>query len=425
MDNDIALTLGKRVKDGGLYSITQAERARHIYTIGRTGAGKSTFQRAIALQDIHAGRGLCLIDPHGENAAWLANAIPRHRINDTIYFDAADREYPIGLNPLADARASGDSELAASEILAMFKGLFRDSWGEWLEYLLKHTILALLERKQGAVSLLGIQRILEDEGYRMSVLRTLKDPALKRFWNEYINHLQERQLLERISSTINKTGKFELSKTLRNIVGQSKSGFSMKRVVDDGQILLVNLNKGQIGEDNANFLGALIVSMIIGQVMRRGAVPPEDRTQFNLIIDEFQNVTTDSFATIVSECRKYGLSLAVAHQTFDQVPPKTLDQILKNAEVLTAFGVSFEDADRLTSAFRPLRSEGLSDVSVGQFWSRTTVTNPELIVGFDPLTLKEFERHSRNRVLRCARTKYAKNRLPLEKGLNAWYKQKS
>ncbi len=158
MGDEFSIALGTDAAHGGRFDVSDEQRARHIYTIGRTGSGKSTLQRSLILQDIHAGRGVCLIDPHGDNARWLANCIPRHRVNDCIYYDAADREWPIGLNPFTDSFDPDTRELIASEMLAMFKGLFRNSWGEWLEYLLKHTLRALLEYSTGAVSLLSIQR---------------------------------------------------------------------------------------------------------------------------------------------------------------------------------------------------------------------------------------------------------------------------
>lgn len=423
MNDLFSVALGHSVKNGHQYDISDAERARHIYTIGRTGAGKSTLQRSLILQDITAGRGVTLIDPHGDNARWIANAIPRNRVNDTIYFDAADREFPIGLNPFSDTQDKDTQELVASEILSMFKGLFRDSWGEWLEYLLKHTLMALLQVRKGRVSLLSIQRMLEDEAYREYVLNQVNDPALTRFWVQYIAELGNREMLNRISSTINKTGKFELSTVLRNIVGQSRSGFSIKEVLDKKQILLVNLSKGQIGDDNANFLGSLIVSMMVGQVMRRGAQPEEDRVPHHLWIDEFQNFTTDKFAEIVSEARKYKLRLAVAHQTFDQVPPMVLNQIIKNAEILTAFGVSFEDADRLANNFRPLRSEALSNAGVGEFWVRSTQYEPELIQGFSPSQLEMFCTESFSRVQKNTRWRFARKRSDTEIKLSNWYEE--
>lgn len=421
MGDEFSIALGTAVASGRRFDLSDEQRARHIYTIGRTGSGKSTLQRSLILQDIHAGRGVCLIDPHGDSARWLADCIPKHRINDCIYFDAADREWPIGLNPLTDSFDADARELIASEMLAMFKGLFRDSWGEWLEYLLKHTLRALLEYRTGTVSLLSIQRMLEEEGYRNRILLHLNDRALARFWEQYFDRLREREQLDRISSTINKTGKFELSTVLRNVVGQSQSGFSIKRVLDGKQILLVNLAKGQIGEDNANFLGSLIVSMIVSQVMRRGAIPEEDRVPFHLWIDEFQNFTTDIFGVIVSEARKYGLRLGVAHQTLDQLPKPVLDQILKNAEVLTAFGVSFEDADRLAGSFRPLRSHALSETYVGEFYVRTTKSEPRLVIGYPPEALAEFQRSSFERVCNNSRWRFARPRESVQSDLENWY----
>lgn len=421
MNEEFSLALGTDVATGGRFDISEDQRARHIYTIGRTGSGKSTLQRSLILQDIYAGRGVCLIDPHGDNARSLADCIPRERMNDCIYFDAADREWPIGLNPFTDSFDPDTRELIASEMLAMFKGLFRDSWGEWLEYLLKHTLRALLEYRTGAVSLLSIQRMLEEEAYRERILRNLNDRALTRFWEQYFDKLREKEQLDRISSTINKTGKFELSTVLRNVVGQSRSGFSIKRVMDERQILLVNLAKGQIGSDNANFLGSLIVTMIVGQAMRRGAIPEERRVPFHLWIDEFQNFTTDVFGEIVSEARKYGLRLGVAHQTLDQVPKPVLDQILKNAEVLTAFGISFEDADRLKSSYRPLRGEALSDTRIGKFYIRTTISEPRLVAGYAPGDLNCFVRDSFERVQKNTRWRFARPRGAIQRVLSEWY----
>ena len=208
---------------------------------------------------------------------------------------------------------------------------------------------------------------------------------------------------------------------LRNIVGQSRSGFSIKRVMDENQILLVNLAKGQIGSDNANFLGSLIVTMIVGQAMRRGAIPEEQRVPFHLWIDEFQNFTTDVFGEIVSDARKYGLRLGVAHQTLDQVTKPVLAQILKNAEVLTAFGVSFEDADRLQSSFRPLRSEALSDTRIGDFYVRTTTSEPWLVSGYPPESLDGFMQNSFERVRKNTRWRFSKSRQVVQKDLENWY----
>ena len=324
--------------------------------------------QSLILQDIHLGRGVCVIDPHGDMAEEIANCIPRHRINDVIYFDAGDREHPIGFNPLSGWQNDGQKELVASQIVSTFKGLWRDSWGEWLEYLLKNTLLALLERRGVAISLLSIPRMLEDPEYRDHILAGVHDPVVKGFWQDYFGGFGSREQFERISSTLNKAGKLVLSPVLRNILGQKKSGFDMTRVMDDGKILIVNLAKGKIGEDNANFLGSLIVSDIVGRAMQRAHVAEDQRRDFHLFIDEFQNFTTDSFARIVSEARKYRLNLAIGHQNFDQISPRVLAAILKNTGTLAAFQVNFEDAEKLALSFRPILAGALAESQTGEFW---------------------------------------------------------
>ncbi|MDB4020212.1 type IV secretion system DNA-binding domain-containing protein [Planktomarina temperata] len=362
------LMLGREGVGGAFACMDQDQRRRHLYTVGSTGAGKTTFLQSLILQDIHLGRGVCVIDPHGDMAEEIANCIPRHRMNDVIYFDAGDREHPIGFNPLSGWENDDQRELVASQIVSTFKGLWRDSWGEWLEYLLKNTLLALLERRGVAVSLLSIPRMLEDPEYREHILAGVRDPVVKGFWQDYFGGFGSREQHERISSTLNKAGKFVLSPVLRNILGQKKSGFDMTRVMDDGKILIVNLAKGKIGEDNANFLGSLIVSDIVGRAMQRAHRPEASRRDFHLFIDEFQSLTTDSFATIVSEARKYRLNLAISHQNFDQISPKVLAAILKNTGTLAAFRVNFEDAQKLALSFRPVLAGALSESQTGEFW---------------------------------------------------------
>lgn len=362
------LLLGREVMGGHFERLSQDQRRRHLYTVGSTGAGKTTFLQSLILQDIHLGRGVCVIDPHGDMAEEIANCIPRHRMNDVIYFDAGDREHPIGFNPLSGWDNYDQRELVASQIVSTFKGLWRDSWGEWLEYLLKNTLLALLERRGVAVSLLSIPRMLEDPEYRAHILAGVHDPVVKGFWQDYFGGFGNREQHERISSTLNKAGKFVLSPVLRNILGQKKSGFDMTAVMDEGKVLIVNLAKGKIGEDNANFLGSLIVSDIVGRAMQRADRPEASRRDFHLFIDEFQSLTTDSFATIVSEARKYRLSLAISHQNFDQISPKVLAAILKNTGTLAAFRVNFEDAQKLALSFRPVLAGALAESQTGEFW---------------------------------------------------------
>jgi type IV secretory pathway TraG/TraD family ATPase VirD4 len=299
------------------FTLSQDERRRHVYAIGQTGTGKTTLLENLVLQDIYAGRGVTLIDPHGDIASRIANSIPRQRLNDTVYFDAADRDYPIGFNPLSGVD-SIHRELVASGIVAGFKGLWANSWGEWLEYLLKNSLMAILEYP-GGLSLAALPRFLQDTAFRDHVLQSVTDPEVRRFWENFFGELDQRQELERVSSTLNKAGKLTLSPTLRNILGQRESGIDFRRVMDNGQILIINLSKGLLGADNSNLLGSLLVSHIVHLTMQRAAIPEEQRVDHHLYIDEFQNFTTREFESILSEARKYRLCLTVAHQYLDQI----------------------------------------------------------------------------------------------------------
>ena len=238
--------VGHRHIDGRALELSVEEQRRHLYAIGSTGSGKTNFLQSLILQDIHQGRGVCPLDPHGDMAAIVAKAIPRERIADTINFDVADRAFPIAFNPVADCGDRDQRELVASQIIATFKGLWRESWGEWLEYLLKNTLLAILERESVGVSLVSIQRILEDPLYRERVLVGVHDPLVRQFWSRFGEKSQRAQLDE-IRSTLNKSGKWGLSLVLRNILGQRRSSFSVSEVMDDGKILIVNLSKGLVG----------------------------------------------------------------------------------------------------------------------------------------------------------------------------------
>lgn len=421
MSTDYSVSLGKRVAYGDAYLLTPDERARHIYAIGRTGTGKTTLLRSLALQDIHAGRGVCLIDPHGDNAERLADSIPRHRVNDTIYFDASDREHVIAFNPLEHDGTPDDAELVASELVTMFKALFRDSWGEWLEYLLKNTLLTVLAQQNEPISLVSLQRVLEDDAYRDRFVRRLEDPVLRAFWEKFFLRLRERDELDRISSTLNKVGKFALSPVLRNILGQPRSGFSIKRAMDERQIVIVNLAKGRIGADNANFLGSAILSKLVSTALRRSAIPEEARVPHYVSIDEFQNFTSDEFTTIVSEARKYALSLTIAHQNFDQISPRVVGQIIKDAGTLVAFKVGFEDNERLASAFAPVNPHELSGTQDGSFWVRTGAAEPRLVRGYSPDDLDEHRTHSLARVRKNTRWRYSRPRAVVEQEFRRWY----
>lgn len=390
--------------------------------IGQTGTGKSTALENLILQDIHAGRGCTLIDPHGDIAERIANAIPRSRINETIYFDPADREHPIGFNPLADV-AADERELVASSIVAAFKGLWIESWGEWLEYLLKNSLLALLEYPAPGLSLAALPRFLSNAEFRARVLRHCTDPVVREFWDDWFLELDKREELARVVSTMNKVGKLVLSPTLRNILGQRRSGFDFRRVMDERQILIVNLSKGRLGADNANLLGSLIVSHIVHQTMQRAGVPECERVDHHLYIDEFQNFTTREFESILSEARKYRLSLAVAHQYLDQLNPNVLKAVLGNVGTLAVFAIGATDAEGLALEFSPFRTDVLTTAGRGEAWVRYRndgeYQSPKKVQTFEPAD--ELQRSSLERVRRASRMRFARSRRNVEASLACFY----
>lgn len=419
-DENTDIFLGHRQSHDGFLTLDQDTRRRHVYSIGSTGSGKTTFLQSMINQDIHAGQGVCLIDPHGDLAEAIINNIPRHRINDVVYFDASDREFPIGFNPLSGWDDEHQRELVASQLVSTFKGMWRDSWGEWLEYLLKNTLMALLERQGVSVSLLSIMRMLEDVRYRDHILCGVRDPVVLGFWRDYFEGFDQREQHMRISSTLNKAGKLVLSPVLRNILGQTKSSFDMTDIMDNSKILIINLSKGKIGEDNANFLGSLLVSDIVGRAMQRAYQKEHERVDFNLYIDEFQNLTTDSFASIVSEARKYRLALHIAHQNFDQINPKVLSAIIKNTGTLAAFKVNFEDAEKLAANFHPIKPDALTSSLIGEYWCHTS-SKIELVRGFSPDEQRAVCRSSFQRVVNNSRRRYGRDSRQVQKNFERWW----
>jgi len=257
--------------------------------------------------------------------------------------------------------------------------------------------------------------------YRQRIVGRLTDPVMRGFWDKYFLRLREREALERISSTLNKVGKFALSPVLRNVLGQVRSGFDLKRVMDGRQILIVNLTMGRIGADNANFLGSAILSKIVSTALRRSAIPEAKRVPFYLNIDEFQNFTSDEFTTIVSEARKYALSLTIAHQNFDQVPARVVGQIIKDAGTLVAFKVGFEDNERLARAFAPVNPQELSSTADGSFWALVGASSPRQLRGLSPVELDGFRTGSLERVKKNSRWRFSRPRGVVEADILRWY----
>jgi CxxC-x17-CxxC domain-containing protein len=334
-----------------VFGIKADDRRRHMYVIGKTGMGKTNLLENLAIQDIQQGHGICFIDPHGDVAQKLIKAIPPERIQDVIYFDPADQKFPIAFNILEQVSADQRS-LVASGLVGVFKKIWADSWGPRLEYILRNAILALLEYPGS--TLLGVMRILVDKSYRERVIDKISDPVVKAFWRDEFSGWNERVLQEVISPIQNKVGQFTSNSLIRNIIGQTHSAFNVRDIMDGKKILIMNLAKGKIGEDSSALLGAMMITKIQLAAMGRVDIPEPERKDFYLYVDEFQNFATDSFANILSEARKYRLSLILANQYITQLEEKVRDAIFGNAGTIISFRVGAQDAEFLEKEFEPV-----------------------------------------------------------------------
>jgi len=336
------------------FGILPDDRRRHLYVIGKTGVGKSTLLENMIAQDIVNGKGVCLVDPHGDAAESLLSAVPPHRVNDVVYFDPADVDNPVAFNVL-EAVDPSYKYLVASGLVSSLKKIWADSWAPRLEYILRNTILALLDYPGSTI--LGILRMLADKTYRKKVVQKIQDPVVKSFWMNEFAQYNERFRSEAVSPIQNKVGQLLSSAIIRNIMAQPKSTIDMHDVMDNGKILLINVSKGKIGEDNSALLGAMVINRLQLAAMDRASIPEEERRDFYLYVDEFQNFATESFADILSEARKYRLNLIMAHQYVAQMEEPVRDAVFGNVGTIVSFRVGAADAEYLEKEFAPSFTE--------------------------------------------------------------------
>jgi hypothetical protein len=332
------------------FGIKRSDRGRHMYIIGQTGAGKSFLLQLLTLSDIYHDVGFAIVDPHGDYATDIMKYIPEHRLDDVIYLNPADREYPMAFNPMEITDPAMKDHIS-SELVGVLKRMF-DSWGPRLEYILRYTLLALLDHPDS--TMLDIPRMLTEKDFRKQVINNINDPVVKSFWVTEFASWNEKFASEAVAPVLNKVGAFVANPLVRNIIGQKKSAFNIRQIMDEGKILLVNLSRGQVGEDNAAILGALMVTKIQLAAMSRADMPLEDRRPFYLYVDEFQNFATDSFAVILSEARKYGLNLTVANQYVSQMPEVVRDAVFGNVGTMVSFRIGPGDSTVLGRYFEPV-----------------------------------------------------------------------
>lgn len=401
------------------FGIKTDDRRRHMYVIGKTGMGKTTLLENMVYSDVVNGHGLCYIDPHGDTAEKILDFIPSHRINDVIYFNPSDMNYPISFN-LLESVDPAYTHLVASGMVGVFKKIWADSWGPRLEYILRNALLALLDHPDS--TLLGVTRILVDKDFRKKVVSNIKDPVVKSFWVDEFTKFNDRTIAEVISPIQNKVGQFLSTALIRNIVGQVKSTLHFRDIMDNRKILILNLSKGRIGEDASALLGAMMITKIQLAAMSRVDIPEEQRADFYLYVDEFQNFATESFAGILSEARKYRLSLIVAHQYVAQLDEKVADAIFGNVGTIVSFRVGAGDAETLVKEFSPYFTEE-DFVNLPKFFIYLKLmidgvaSNPFSSKTLPPLS--KHEGHS-EKIIRVTRERYARTREIVEDKINRW-----
>ena len=348
--NDQQLYIGKREVWGGEvpFAFDVADARYHTYVIGKTGSGKTTLLRNLILQLILQGHGVGLIDPHGDLAEELLDHIPPSRAEQTVYFHPGDTDFPIGLNLFSQTHAD-DRHLVASSVVGALKNLWPDSWGPRMEYILHNTVAALAQCEN--TSLLGVNRMLTDAAYRRRVVSKVRYPLVRAFWTDEYEQYDPRFQREAIAPIQNKLGQFLLNPVVRNILGQVRAKVSIPFMMNTGRIFIANLSKGKLGADKAGLLGSLLTTQFQLAAMARVNQPEDERRDFFLFIDEFQNFTTDAFASILSEARKYRLCLALSHQYIEQVPPVVRSAVFGNVGSLISFRIGHGDAEVLQREF--------------------------------------------------------------------------
>ena len=367
-DDDLVLgtaTIGLTID--AAVSLSVEDRRRHLHVIGKTGTGKSTFLLSLLLQDLAAGRGFALLDPHGDLAQAVIDAVPPERTNDVLYLNPADLEFPAGFNPLdnvaPDARA-----LVTAHLVAAFKHLWPDSWGPRLEHILRNSI-ALLADAPGS-TLLGLSRLLVDDTYRTRLLTTCGNPMVRYFWAREIKDWGDSFTAEAMSPVQNKIGALLAPPLLRNIIGQSKSTIDLPAIMNGRRVLVANLSKAALGEGPAHLLGAFLATAFAQAAEQRARMPEQDRVDFALYADEFQNFATDSFGLILSEARKWRLSLTLAHQFLGQLPPQLRQAVFGNVGSLVSFRTGAEDAESIAAELGIQSASALTDLSNFTAWAK-------------------------------------------------------
>ncbi len=406
------------------FGIKAEDRTRHVYVIGKTGMGKSTLLENMVVQDIQSGNGCAFIDPHGGTAELLLDYVPEHRIKDVIYFAPFDTDYPVAFNVMEDV-GKDKRHLVAAGLMSAFKKIWVDAWSARMEYILSNTLLALLEFP--GATLLGVNRMYSDKDYRKKVVDNITDPSIKSFWVDEYAKYGERYTQEATPAIQNKVGQFVSNPLIRNIIGQSKSTFDIREVMDSKKILIMNLSKGRVGDQNTSLLGSMLITKIYLAAMSRADASRQEMSElppFYFFVDEFQSFANESFADILSEARKYKLNLTIAHQYIEQMPEEVRAAVFGNVGTMITFRVGSYDADVLEKEFLPAFSaEDIVNLDKYQLYLKLMIdgvgSRPFSAVALPPI--KKEGVSFKEQILANSRNVFAKKREDVEKEIMEWH----
>jgi len=395
------------------FYIKDQDRLGHIYCIGKTGVGKSTLLENMAISDIQKGKGLCLIDPHGDIATNILNYIPEDRLRDVIYFNPGDIKHSIGFNPLKSIHPDYQ-HLVASGLISTFKKIWAESWGPRMEYILRFALLTLLEYRHG--TLLDIQPLLTDQYFRNGILMRIKNQYILDFWRNEFEKYSPGLKAEATAPILNKIGLFRASIPLRNVVGQKYSSFTFQELMDNGKIFIANLSKGKLGEDTSTLLGSIIVTNIQLSALYRAIQKEEDRRPFYLYVDEMHSFVTNSFSDILAEARKYKLGLFLAHQYIEQLSEPIRAAIFGNVGTMIAFRIGATDAEYLEKEFHPVfdKTDFVNLPRYSMYLKLMIDGATSQPFSADTLTLIKFNISFKDEVIVMSRDTYAKPRKEIE-----------
>ncbi|MBI5793718.1 type IV secretion system DNA-binding domain-containing protein [Candidatus Uhrbacteria bacterium] len=401
------------------FGIKTDDRRRHVYVIGKTGMGKTVLLENLILSDIYAGHGCAYVDPHGDTAERLINFIPSWRMNDVVYFNPADMEFPVGFNIL-EAVSESHKHLVVSGMMGVFQKIWENMWSSRMEYILNNTLLALLDNP--GQTLLGINRMLSDADFRKRIVGNVKDPVVKQFWLVEFASYNEKYAQEAVAPIQNKIGQFLSAVVIRNIVAQVKSTINVREIMDSEKIFIINLSKGRIGEDNSRLLGGLLITKMQLAAMERVEIPETERKDFYLYVDEFQNFAVESFASILSEARKYRLCLTMAHQYVAQLSEEVRDAVFGNVGTIITFRVGSPDATFMETEFMPrFTPEDIINLPKYNVYIKLLIDGVTS-QPFSALTLPPIAQvtGSEEKVIKVSRERYAQPRGVIEEKILQW-----